>query len=220
MIAAFMMCGTLLSLAQTKESLPWTYRHDVGFNTNIIFQQILPYYSPPVTPFTLMYKRYSSENTAWRYGLTVQLNLNNSRGTSTTTQAPNSYYNVLNSVNVSFGVGREIQNHLTQKWVWYYGADLIPGYNYYRNDAYAPVQTKTQSNYSKGCSIAARPFMGLRFDIHPRLYVSTEFSCNLTYANTKTTNQVFNPDSSSENSNKTFTLTVTPASAIFIFYRF
>jgi hypothetical protein len=68
--------------------------------------------------------------------------------------------------------------------------------------------------------MAARPFIGLRFDIHPRLYLSTEFSCNLTYAKTKTTNEAFNPDSSSENSNNNFTLSVTPASAIFIFYRF
>ena len=218
MITAFMMCGTILSLAQTKESLPQTYRNDVGFNTNIIFQQML-YYAYPATPFTLMYKRYSSESTAWRYGITVQMNLNNARGTSTT-QVPNSNYSVSNSANVSLGVGKEKQNHLTQKWVWYFGADLIPGYNYTQYDTYAPAQTKTQTNYSKGYSITARPFIGMRFDIHPRLYVSTEFSCNLTYANTKTANKAFNPDSSSENSNDNFSLSVTPASAIFFFYRF
>src|SRR5260221_9990203 len=88
---------------------------------------------------------------------------------------------VQNSSSIALTIGKEQQNRISEKWVWYYGGDLIPKYAYTRTDTYEN-QSKNSADIHHSFGLTARPFIGIRFNIGPRLYLSTEFSCNFGYS--------------------------------------
>ena len=71
--------------AQDVETPP-SFQKDIGFNTTFILQGI---FNSGQTPFSLMYKKYTAENRAIRFGANVNLNLNDNSATAYSS----SYYN-------------------------------------------------------------------------------------------------------------------------------
>jgi hypothetical protein len=186
------------------------YKQDLGFNTNFIFDGI---FRSEQTPFTVMYKKYSSQNQALRLG--VQLNFSSERNDAEPTNVNPNY----SSIDLQFAIGKEFQRSLPKNWTWYYGGDLVP-----------IIQTATAKYKDPALleklitcyyGLGARPFLGIRYNISPRLYVSAEASIFLVYGKRKEKEKYrgeFTPNI--ERDRKTLNLSMKPASGIFVYYRF
>jgi len=188
---------------------PVQFKHDIGFNTIFILNEL---FDSDATPFTVMYKKYSSENKALRLGLETYIYIGESKGDG-------SYTN--NSlVNLSFVIGKEWQDRLSKSWLWYYGMDMLPSYSYNQLDSYNDDE-KIFENKSSSLALSGRPFLGIRFDINSRLYISTEANIAITYRYTMQKQVSFNPDQTLVDikTNSVF-LNLSPATGIFLFYRF
>lgn len=150
-----------------------TFSHDIGFNTSFILEGIL---SSSTTPFAMMYKKYTAENRANRFGADLSLSLNKLSGSSSS-----SYYDKYSRANVRLLIGKEIQRPITTKWIWFYGGDVEPFYNFYHVKGYQNDELSTVSETSE-VGVNLRPFLAIRYNINSRLYLSTEASVNLSYS--------------------------------------
>lgn len=189
------------------QSVTPSYQKHIGFNTNIIFNGI---FQSGATPFSFMYKRQISDNKAFRIGASVYFNLEE------TNQGIQKQR--LQNYSLEFSIGKEFQKSISQRWVWYGGGDLIPLYSTSTNEQIDTGFPANQKNSQSIFSLTARPFMGIRFNIAPRLYVSTEASLFLSYRKQNTTNEVLN--SKLESNSDRFTLGINPATSIYFFYLF
>lgn len=190
------------------------YRKDIGFNTNILLSGIL--YSGG-SPFDLLLKKQKTSNTALRFG--AQIKLSN--------RADLYGYNLSNNVYsdnlISISIGKEVQKQITKYWVFYYGIDFAP---YFKSSDQSYTSNSILQNQNKSSEYGLRfsPFLGLRFAINERLYVATETMLNASFGKRKATSKYYDPSTQNYSSNeKVFNLTnffITPASGIFIFYRF
>lgn len=191
-----------------QDSTQVVYTRDIGFNTNIIFKGIFETFDAPVA---IMLKTYNKPGHAMRYGVNLNVSWSDASGD---TQYSNS-----NQVDLGIVIGKEFQQKIGKSWVWYYGMDVIPGFSYYQYEAFSDkVQTSGMKRTSAG--IIARPFLAIRFNINPRLYVSAEASFNVNYRYSKLTRYYFNPDSTEHLDGHGLAVNTSPASGIFIFYRF
>lgn len=210
LLSLLMLCCITFLLAQ--EESQKSFQKDIGFNTTFILQGI---FQPNQTPFSLMFKKYTSENQAIRFGIDAFFNLNNSDANTGSSSYSNS-----SSASLSFAVGKEFQKPIEKRWTWYYGGDLVPFYSFNNQDFFSSGELYSESeNNSVGISV--RPFLGIRFNINPRLYLSAEANVGLQYAYGKNylkfgDNNVPNIDT--KNNNISFSLN--PASGLFLFYRF
>lgn len=187
---------------------------DLGFNTNIVFNSIL---NSTQAPVSLLFKTYSSDDTAWRFGTTLGFLVSSpASGTSSA-----STFTFARNYNISLVIGKEFQEKLTEHWVWYYGADIVPGYVSNTTDTYLPFNQKTRTTTTTSATFAARPFLGARFNIGQRLYLSTEFSASLTYRrDTIFDKNVLANQVNADTNSSTFSLAFAPATSLFLFYRF
>lgn len=190
------------------------FKRDIGFNSAIVLNGI---FDATSTPFELLYKKYKTSNKATRYGLNLDARI------STTDQKSGQFIaNYVNesSIFLSPSIGKEFQDRLSDRWVWYYGADAILNFSYYSADFYSGgVNDQKEKRLTAGLS--GRPFVGLRFDIGPRLYVAVESSLTASYNVSDIEVSVFRPDEVLSNRvRQSFNLSINPASGIFIFYRF
>jgi hypothetical protein len=163
-----------------------------------------------------MMKKQKSTNTANRIGLSLYADLSNNSYTGS------QYYNQQDQYEISLSFGKERQNQITKNWIFYYGGDLEPFYRYYQQQYYALNQLS--SNYGNSdVGVRAAPFMGIRFQINERLYISTESRLLLSYSRKKIFDKTYdNGNQVSERNNhfNNFRFQVSPASGIFLFYRF
>ena len=118
------------------------------------------------TPFSLMYKKYTSENRAIRLGASINTNWNKAH------PSDSSYFNFTNVSNsyadVSLVIGKEIQKSISPKWIWYYGADLVPAFYLTKSTNYQSGIKLSENSYTS-LGLSARPFLGIRFAINQRL---------------------------------------------------
>ncbi len=191
-----------------------TYSKDIGFNTSILLSGILSSYA---SPFDIMLKQQKTSNTAIRYGCKLFVDVN-----TNTYQSSNSYYQNENYF-ISISVGKERQAQLTKKWIFYYGGDLAPFYESYKQSNYETGQLRYE-NLNSEIGLRVSPFLGLRFQINSRLYVATEALLRLSYGRKEASwksydnfNNVGNQTSQGFNNVK---LQALPATGIFVFYRF
>jgi hypothetical protein len=198
------------AFAQDNKSVD-DYKRDVGFNTAFILQGV---FNSNSTPFSLMYKKYTTRKQVWRFGTNLNVSINRDNYINSTSFNPNNSF-----VYVSVSLGKEFQKRITTKWVWYYGGDLIPSFANNESTSYQNDNLFYQSNY-KSYGISARPFLGIRFDINPRLYLSAEANLSLGYSKSKSRQEYFNPDNIVEGSTNNYSLRASPASGLFLFYRF
>ena len=217
MIRKFILSSLLMGLSYcfvaAQENPELKFKHDAGFNTSFILQGI---FNSSQTPFSFMYKAYKKQHKATRYGLDIALNLDDNDPESS-----GSYYTNSSLVNVALTFGKEAQIPIAaSRWIWYVGGDLIPFYQLSRSDTYQFNEKYLEYEYSS-YGIGLRPFVGIRFDINERLYLSAEASVRLAYRHQssfqKLTSQT-DPVQDTEGNNVSFSLQ--PATGIFIFYRF
>ena len=185
---------------------------DIGFNTTFIFEGI---FNSTVTPFSLFYKKYTSENKANRFGLEVYMNFyneNNNQGTAD--------YSEYSNAAISLNFGREIQKPITLKWTWFYGGDIVPFYDFNNNETFKG-NLKYYTAKSSNFGLTLRPFIAIRYNINTRLYLSAEASINLRYrrSNQYSAFEQAGTEERDINANGLSFFAI-PASGLFLFYRF
>ncbi len=189
------------------------YSKDIGFNTNFILNGII---NSSGSPFDIMFKKQKTSNTAIRYGTDIYANL-----TTNTNNGSSSYYQY-NNYSLSISVGKEKQNQLSKKWIFYYGGDLAPFYRYYEMSYYNLGQIQNKTN-DKDFGLRVSPFLGIRFQITDRLYIGTEALLTLSYSIQETGWKSYNNATVTTESNNSFNnlrFHALPANGFFIFYRF
>jgi hypothetical protein len=212
-------CGSLLlsclcSIAWAQEEpASDAYRHDIGFNTTFILQGI---FNSNQTPFSIMYKKVVDNHKATRFGFNIQLNVdsNSPEGTNTSyIDESNGYF--------AFSFGKELQQPIgSSKWIWYYGGDFEPFYQFDNIDHYADSQTYLTSRYHR-YGLDVRPFLGIRFDINDRLYLTAEASAILRYAQTSNfINYTNDQEPALDVNGHNLSFSMQAANGIFMFYRF
>jgi hypothetical protein len=206
---AILILSCIYSFAQ-ESSLP-SYSQDIGFNTAFIFEGI---FNSETTPFTLMYKKYVSENKANRFGIDLSMSMNNAESQGSSSYSETSY------ASLRLNIGREIQKAITEKWIWFYGGDLVPFYSFYDNDNYQN-EVLYSNDESSSLGLTLRPFLAIRYNITPRLYLSAEASLNLSYTLTEQLQEL--PQSNQvtrDLKTSNFTFDARAANGLFLFYRF
>jgi hypothetical protein len=190
-----------------------SYTRDFGFNSLFIVNGL---FSSQTTPFSVMYKKYKGDNKALRFGLDLSLTVNETDGTT----LPNTQYGNNSGGSIYLSIGKEFQHQLAGKWMWYFGTDVAPTFSGSRSEVYSGAE-KINSSKSTSYGLSLRPFIGIRYNIYSRLYISTEANASLTYSISKNFAKRYNPEETTlDLTTSTVNLGLNPASGIFIFYRF
>jgi len=212
LVASF--CVATIAKAQTDPEKK-SYKNDIGFNTVFILQGV---FNSNQTPFSLMYKKYTSENSAIRFGASINANWNKARVNDTLYS--NTINNTTSFANVSLAIGKEFQRPINTKWIWYFGGDLVPSFWTNKNVNYQSGIKSYEYSY-KSYGLSARPFLGIRFAINDRLYLSAEANVSLGYNRNSTKQRFFNPNQQEGNTTiDNFAFSMSPASGLFLYYRF
>jgi hypothetical protein len=188
------------------------YSKDIGFNSSILLNGLV--YSGG-SPFDLMLKKQKTANTATRLGLSLNASLSTSSNLGTSYHQWDNY-----AIELSFG--KEKQNQLTKHWIFYYGGDAVPFYRFNQQRYYASNQLQYKYNDSD-LGLRLSPFMGIRFQITERLYISTEAALWISYSRKKLHNKNYSNGTTTSESTNEFNnvrFQAIPASGIFLFYRF
>ena len=186
------------------------YSKDVGFNTTFLFEGI---FASNQTPFSIFYKKYVSENKANRFGINISMNLDDN------TDQGSSYYTEFSNASISLNFGREIQKPVNLKWIWFYGGDLVPFYSFYNSDNFQDGQ-KYFITKSSGFGLNLKPFLAIRYNINTRLYLSAEASINLKYTRSKQFSEYTTGNITRDTEGNNISFYATPASGLFLYYRF
>ena len=161
-----------------------------------------------------MYKHYTAENRAIRFGIDGVLNLNN-----TTANSGSSFYNNSSYASFHFVVGKEFQKPIDKRWTWYYGGDIVPFFSFFNQDNFQNGSLSSNSE-SNSYGLGLRPFLGIRFNISPRLYLSAEANMLLQYAREKNYQKYEGSDPYTDNMNNNISFSLSPATGLFLYYRF
>jgi hypothetical protein len=212
--ALLLLIAFRLSAQQTESNQE--YKHDLGFNTTFIFQNLV---SSSGTPISLMYKKYTASNKAFRFGGEVGVDLR------TEDPRSSSYYTNQSDIDIALTFGKEKQSNINKHWVFYYGGDLVPFLIQSRFQDYNNNHL-SWDYYSQNFGIGLRPFLGIRYAINSKLYVSAEASLSMRYGYSTRLNKSFtyNPDQvvyvQTDSKGNNISAHLYPASGIFLFYRF
>jgi len=187
------------------------YSKDIGFNTSFLLNGFI---NSSGNPFAVMLKKQKTSNSAIRFGtsLYVDISTNGSGGAT--------YYQYDN-YSISLSIGKEKQIQLTKKWIFYYGGDLAPFYQFYKQQYYQSNDLQNE-NQSNELGLRISPFLGIRFQINERLYVGTEALLRLSYSRNETSWRYNNGATFIETSKgfNNIAIQALPATGVFIFYRF
>ncbi|HEX8041168.1 MAG TPA: hypothetical protein VF490_18600 [Chryseosolibacter sp.] len=196
--------------AFAQENNPPVLTKDIGFNTAFIFQGIL---NSGSTPFSLMYKKYTAENAANRFGLNISFNMNDVSGHL------NANYDENTDADIELSLGKERQKPINERWTWFYGGDALPFYSLSRSDVFQNGQ-KLLTGQSATIGLGLRPFVGVRFNINARLYLSAEASLNARYSYTKNSQDYVQQGWTDEDKEiHKISLYANPATGLFLYYR-
>jgi hypothetical protein len=213
LVLAFVLAVISAHAQENNSEFP-SYKRDLGFNTYFILQGL---FQSQQAPFSVMYKTYTSEMTAFRLGFNGSFSSNNP---DVNVALPNQNYYDNSEAYIELTIGREFQNQLGGKWMWYYGLDLLPTYSFSNSVGYNGAQ-KFSSNKNSGYGFGVKPFLGIRYTINPRLYISAEASAQLMYTISKNLQKNYNPEQTVQDITYThINFALHPASGVFIFYRF
>ena len=210
LIIPFLLLSSVVYLHA--QDAPVSYQNDIGFNSTFIVQGI---FTSNQTPFSLMYKRYQADNKAWRLGIDTRLAIN-----KTDSKTSSSNFADYSSGYIGLVGGMELQDKIDKRWVWYYGGDVLPYYSFFYQKNFSNGELVWEDEYSE-YGLGFRPFLGIRFDISPRLYLSAEANILLNYSRVKNfTSAVNDPEPSRDTEATRFTFAANPASGLFLYYRF
>ena len=207
MVSVYVLCFASPSLSQ--DTLARYIKSDIGFNTTFFLSNL---FQSSSEPFSIMYKKYKGPYNAYRFGIDTFLSTRDGSGTGS--------YNNLTSFSISVVLGKEKQNRLWKTWVCYYGLDVVPSVSHTKSANYTNDQ-KNQETETTFYRLAGRPFLGIRFDINRRLYISSETNLTLAFSHRKNLQKSFNPEQTTvDSSSNEINLNLSPASGIFVYYRF
>jgi hypothetical protein len=194
---------------------------ELGFSTQIVLSGI---FNSSNGPFELSYKKLKSGK--WiRYGLKLEANQ---------IVYTDYYYYYTNHdherqyLNFVPSIGVEKRKKLAPNWNLFYGADAML-YASIIIDQWKPNPTFTEPYHYLGtekyysAGLGTRPFVGISYSISPRLYVATEASGNISTIFGKRFSERYQPDGLVLKTERTIwnaDLSLRPASAIFVYYRF
>ena len=206
----FLTLVIFTTTSHAQENSQGSFTRDIGFNTTFILEGLL---NAEESPFSIMYKKYVTQNKANRFGIDVSVNISETDGSATGAYSENSH------LSIRLNIGREVQEPINEKWVWFYGGDLIPFYSSSNRRYFQDVQ-ETSIIESSGFGIALRPFIGIRYNINRRIYLSAEASINVSYIRRFSFTEypqtgIIADDSAGNN----FSIAAHPANGLFLFYR-
>ena len=207
-----LFCITFVFAQEQVNEAEKSLQHDIGFNTIFILQGI---FQSNQTPFSLMYKKYISEKQAIRFGIDAFFNLDN----TSTFPGSSTYFNS-SAASLSIAIGKEFQKPIDKRWTWYLGSDLVPFFSFNNQDMFQSGSLYSESE-SSSIGMSVRPFLGIRFNINPRLYLSAEANVGLQYSYTKNyINYIDNSEPYADTNGNNISLSMNPASGLFLYYRF
>lgn len=152
---------------------PLKNKNHFGLNTQFAFDRL---FQSRTTPIEVLYKTQKTINRATRFGIQLYYANNNER------PYPNANpdWNTIETDMIT-GIlwGKEKQNFVgsSYRWQWYYGADFNFQFTYnrrYINDGNDADNVEYDEEKFYRYSVAVIPFIGLRFEITPDIYVSAD----------------------------------------------
>jgi hypothetical protein len=174
LITIALFCCIQSIQTQTVDTAPSIYKNELGVDAGYFIKQFLDFSgtSSYLTPtYFLYYKRLMKPGNL-RFAFSAEYE--REQETSPYDFDSAEYYNVTSSFN--FKVGWEFVSTLNKNWLLYYGIDLaaLPETRNYEADDFEDnyVFELTSQNFIFG----AGPFLGIRYNINPRISLSTETS--------------------------------------------
>jgi hypothetical protein len=190
------------------------YSNDIGFNTSFLLNGVL---NSSGSPFDLMLKKQKSSHQANRFGIELYTDI------STNVYGGSGFYYQNDNYSLSISFGKEKQHQLSKRWIFYYGGDIAPFYNFNAQDYYS--NSNLQNKYDEqNFGLRLSPFLGIRFQINDRLYVATEALLRVAYSRKEINSKSYDSNgmiySESNKSFNNFRLQALPATGLSLFYRF
>ena len=173
------------------------YRHHLGLTAS---PQLARFFTANRSlPVGLLYKRQTRPNRATRYGLVLDLDYR--RRDENERPLPSLKSNeeyVYNNRSASGSVGQEFAHRFSPRWTGTAGADFRLGLSLFTHNFKkqfggdapptvpptppSPPTENEQTDYFRQYHAAVAPFVGLRYALQPRLYVSAESSIDAAYS--------------------------------------
>lgn len=165
--------------AQTDET-PLRYSNQIGVNTTFFFKQFLNFSSNnaiAVSPYVLTYKLISPKNHAFRMGIGGILS--NKSETFQVGQPPRK----TNAYTLNFSAGYEYRRVLSNRWLCFFGADVIT--DLISSKVVAEDFSDVVTTITKNTKYGGAAIVGLQFNISKRVSLFTETSVQFTTGNSK-----------------------------------
>lgn len=194
-------------------------RREIGFSTQFIFNKI---FESSGAPFSLVLKKQTANGKWMRYGLNLYIthNESNSHGIGSSHKSTTDYSFI------SPSIGLEDRKDLSGRWDILYGGDLFLNLGYLNNESISyynnHMDKSEQTREERRLGAGLRPFLGLIFNITPRLLLATEASATLSGTKSYISYYQTHEDQVNEWSDDTWNyyFTLNPASAIYVYYKF
>jgi len=184
-ILTVLVCLFFNSPILSQDTLKNKYNNEIGINTNIILGSVLS----SQTPFAFTYKRLKM-NKALRIYFDVyyyRKNLDNEKTLNDTLILRPGYKKNV-SLNSTLGAGYEWWSDI-KRWQFFYGVDIRLNFSYDLYDNRSTGYSYNRGYYSytnvdktKRYGTAIRPFLGIKFQINERLFISSESSLYISYS--------------------------------------
>lgn len=194
-------------------------RREIGFSTQFIFDKI---FESSGAPFSLVLKKQTAMGRWVRYGLNLSISHNENHLPGIN----NSQEYVVDNALFTPSIGLENRKELSGRWNILYGGDLFLNLGYYsyeRKYSYNNnMDRREETREEQRLGAGLRPFVGLSFNITPRLLLATEASATLSGTKSYISFYEFQEgtviDGNDTSWNYNFSLR--PASAIYVYYKF
>lgn len=167
------------------------YKHHLGLTASPVLDHFFT--ANRSLPVGLLYKRQTRLNALWRFGLVLNQDYSR-RDENNPPPLPfvksNAEY-TYNSWGVSISVGRELTRRFSSHWIGTIGADLNLGFSKYTHKYSSqgagdssmgiPPSEKRDESRNRYYQTSLTPFIGLRYNLWPSLYMSAESAISLSY---------------------------------------
>lgn len=157
-------CG-MKSFSYAQGQSDTTFRHELGFGTNILLKGLL---NTNAAPFDFIYRRHSGDGFL-RVGLS--LSVSNKVDYGKNNQRFDKY------IRPELMVGKEWRQILHERWLVNYGGDIKTEYNRHSSRAiyeYIGRPSRESISLSVNYGVGVRPFVGVIFKVSERLFLTTE----------------------------------------------
>ena len=189
------LAGSARAQTATPADTARFYKHHLGLTASPVLDGF--FRNNRSLPVGLLYKRQTATNKLWRFGLVVNQNYSrrdefNPNLPITLIQLKNNQEYVYNNFGVSVSLGQELTHRFSTRWTGVVGADANVGFS---RSLYHTKDQRTSAPPSAGgvvledelvtrnrfYQVALTPFVGLRYNVWPSLYLTAESAVSLAY---------------------------------------